>query len=166
MGRFQGTGDLHAHLDDLGRRQWPLLAHPLGQRLAAQFEDKDGTPFGSEERPVQRRDIGVVAQQGERSQLLVEHLDHAGRGVGHPYHLQGHGPFGPELDAPVDGGKGTGGDLDDVGVPRERGRGRSGRDVTAELHGAPPGPGRAGDGPTNRSARARSRWPTEDRNAP
>ena len=78
MGRLEGSGDLHPHLDDFGRRQRAPLAHPLGQGLAAQLEDEHGPPFGSEEGPVQRGHIGVVAQKRERSQFLVENLDHAG----------------------------------------------------------------------------------------
>ena len=153
---LERSSDFDADPGDLDWGQRPALAHALSQGLPAELEYQDGTALGTEEGAVQRGDIGMVAEQGKRSHLLVEHLRHVRRLVRQAQDLQGHRASGAELGGAVDSGERAGGDLRQVGVPRERdGAGAGGR-ALASSHAGSSVLGREGPGPTVSSERALS----------
>jgi hypothetical protein len=129
--------DLDANLDNLAGRERAALADAVGEGLPAQLEDKDRAPLGRGERPVQSGHVGMVAEQGERSQFLFKDLDEVRRGVGHTQHLQGNGTTGPELDRSVHGGECPARELRDVCVAGEGSCNDSFRRVPAPPHLGP-----------------------------
>ena len=81
VSRLERTGHLDGQGHHRRRRQRPAAAQVLGQRLPAELANQHRMAFRGEERPVQRDHVRVLAEQGERLQLLVERFEGWFRGV-------------------------------------------------------------------------------------
>jgi hypothetical protein len=116
MSGLERPGDLDAHPADITRAQWTVPADLFGQRAAAQLQDENRSAVGGAGGTVESDDVGVMADFGERLDLLREGRRETGVDTVDLEDLERDLPARVGLRGAVDGCERSPADLDDVPI--------------------------------------------------